>query len=426
MRLGFDVSDFYPHKAGVYTYATQLARHLILLPAPPDLVLLEGAGVKRDVREVRAMVDARRRDAAPILYMRARALPVLRFVEGPWQRRYRGRRLAWDIDRRVLLPLWRRAYQSPRMARRLMPAGAPARLDVCHWSDSAFLNLPGVAHVMTVHDTVVLRHPEWQPRDYVDYHTHKLRAAARYATRLIADSEHTRRDIVDLLGVDPARIDVIPLAAGPAFRSPAGPADLAAAQATLARHGLRPGGYVLAVGAIEPRKNLVRLAAAFKAAIERHPDLTTRLVLAGGRGWLTEPIDAGLATLGLGDRLVMPGRVPQEDLLALLHGARAVAYVSLYEGFGLPPIEAMACGTPVVASNTSSIPEVVGDAALLVDPYKVADIAAALERVLTDDALHAERAARGPRQAARFSWRTTAELTMQTYRRAIAEMRGAG
>jgi glycosyltransferase involved in cell wall biosynthesis len=165
---------------------------------------------------------------------------------------------------------------------------------------------------------------------------------------------------------------------------------------------------------------LVRLATAFKAVIERAPTLTTCLVLAGKRGWLTDPIDQGLQALGLGDRLLMPGHVPLEDLPALLHGARTVAYVSLYEGFGLPPLEAMACGAAVIASNNSSIPEVVGDAGLLVDPYDVTEIATALERVLTDDGLRAELAARGLRRAAQFSWTKTAELTIQTYRRAAA------
>lgn len=189
------------------------------------------------------------------------------------------------------------------------------------------------------------------------------------------------------------------------------------------RYSLRQDDYIFYVGAIEPRKNLVRLATAFKAAVERSPELTTRLVLAGRRGWLTESIDAGLQDLGLGDRLLMPGHVPFEDLPALLHGARAVGYVSLYEGFGLPPLEAMACGTPVVASYNSSIPEVVGDAGLLVDPCNVNDIATALHRIMTDDALRADLAHKSLRRAQQFSWTKTAELTMGTYRRAIAAQR---
>ena len=296
-------------------------------------------------------------------------------------------------------------------------------LDVCHWPfEAVFVRLPNAAHIVTIHDVIVLRHPHWLTSTYVEEHTANLRTIAHYATRIIADSENTRRDIVALLGVPFERIDVVPLAAGPEF---APPSDHATYEDVLARYGLRDGDYVFSWGIISERKNYMRLAAAFKEIIARNPALTTRLVLAGGWGWMTEPIREGLAALDLGDRLVMPGRVPQDDLPALIHGARAVAYVSLYEGFGLPPLEAMASGAAVVASNNSSIPEVVGDAGLLVDPYKVADIAAALERVLTDDALRAELAARGLRRAADFSWTHTAELTMQTYRRAPATRQGA-
>ncbi len=415
MRVGFDVSDLRPERAGVYTYASQLLRNLGRLADPLELILLEGDGLGRRPAPVLIGDDDTALARAP--YVRMRALPVLGAIDGPWRRGYRGRRLAWAIDRRLLLPLWRRAYHSPRLAPWLMRGGTGGRLDVCHWSDSAFLRLPGVAHVMTVHDTIVLRQPEWQLPDSVYAHTHKLYAIARYATRIIADSEHTRRDVIALLGVAPERIDVVPLAAGPEFHPPTDPAE---DQAALARYGLRDGDYVLFVGTIEPRKNLVRLATAFKAAVEREPRLTTRLVLAGGWGWLTGPIAEGLEALNLGARLVMPGRVPPEDLPALLRGARAMAYVSLYEGFGLPPLEAMACGTPVVASHNSSIPEVVGDAGLLVDPYDVGAIAAALGRLLTDDARRAEVAARGSARAATFAWHRTAALTVQTYRHALA------
>jgi len=415
MRVGFDVSDLRPERAGVYTYASQLLRTLGRMAEPPELMLLEGDGLGR--RPVGTLIgdDDTPLERAP--YIRMRALPALGAINGPWRRGYRGRRLAWSIDRRLLLPLWRQAYHSPRLTPWLIKGGTGGRLDVCHWSDSAFLRLPGVAHVMTVHDTIVLRRPEWQLPDSVYAHTHKLYAIARYATRIIADSEQTRRDVIALLGVAPERIDVIPLAAGPEFHPVTDPAE---DRTVLARYGLRDSDYVLFVGTIEPRKNLVRLATAFKAAVDREPGLTTRLVLAGGRGWLTGPITEGLEALRLGERLVMPGRVPQEDLPALLREARAMAYVSLYEGFGLPPLEAMACGTPVVASAISSLPEVVGDAGLLVDPYDVGAIAAALERVLMDDALRAELAARGSARAATFSWHRTAELTVQTYRHAMA------
>jgi len=413
MNVGFEASDLDPHRGGLYIYASQLLLHLQQLDEPPTVILINGLGQSNPP----ALLEANGGALPAERVIRARAWPLLHRIDGPWQRRYRSRHMAIDIDRYALDPLWRLADRVPALARWHLPRAITAQLDICHWPfEAVFLNIPHVAHVATMHDLIVLRHPDWLTPLYVQENTHNLRQIARYATRVIADSENTRRDAINLLGIPSERIDVVPLAAGPEFKPPA---DRARHMATLERYGLRDGDYVFSWGIISERKNYVRLATAFKAIIARNPTLTTQLVLAGGWGWMTEPIKEGLAALGLGERLVMPERIPQDDLPALIYGARAVAYVSLYEGFGLPPLEAMACGTPVVASNTTSIPEVVGDAGLLVDPYKVADIAAALERVLTDDALRAELAARGPRRAADFSWTHTAELTMQTYRRAL-------
>jgi len=418
MRVGFDISDLCLERAGVYTYGLQLVRHLAELADPPALSLIDGA-LRPHVHRPLA-VDS---GASPtVSYTQVRGL--VRSMKGPWRKPFVGR-LASGADECILLPFWRQIDSTPlgpSVARWRLPRAVTGTLDICHWSDSTFLRLSRAAHVVTIHDTIPLVDNEWHRRTAVAHHTHKLQRAARYATRLIAVSENTRRDVIDLLGVAPARIDVVPEAAAPEFHPPAD-ADRDTYLLTLAHYGLHEGDYIICVGTIEPRKNLVRLAAGFKAAVERRPEFTTKLVLAGGKGWKTGPIERGLAEVGLGERLVLPGRVPQEDLPALLHGARAAAYVSLYEGFGLPPLEAMACGTPVVASNNSSIPEVVGDAGLLVDPYDVEAIAAALGQVLTDDGLRAELAARGLRRAARFSWARTAELTMQTYRRALADHR---
>ncbi len=416
MRLGFEVSDLFPEKAGVYTYASQLLRHLAQLDTPPTLTFLDGPGQ----HSFQELVTANDGLLPSGRFARARiGVPLLHLKDGPWKKDYRTRRLAYLADVHMLEPVWQRANGMPRVARWNLPPRTRGTLDVCHWSHRVFMPIRGLAHVATVHDTIAWVHPEWQPLDSVAHHIRELRLVARRATRIIADSEHTRHDIVRLLDVDPEHIDVVPLAAGPEYRAPTTRVE----HDVLVRHGLQVGNYVIYVGTIEPRKNLVRLATAFRALINRRPELTTRLVLAGRRGWLSEPIYDGLDALGLGDRLVMPGRVAQEDLPALLHGAGVVAYVSLYEGFGLPPLEAMACGSAVMASNSTSIPEVVGDAALLVDPLNVAEITHALERILTDNGLRMELAAKGLRQAAQFSWQRTAALTMQSYQRAIRDKR---
>lgn len=421
LRVGFEASDLYPERTGLYTYASQLLWGLTRLPDAPTLTLLDGHG-RKDMAGLLAANDG----VLPTdRFAEGRPLPLLHLTKGFWQRRY-IRSLGYRIDHHVIVPAWQAVEDTPfwasQMARWRLPYTATGDLDVCHWPfEEVFVRLPDVAHVVTLHDTIVLRFPEWFSRGYVAQFTRQLRRIARCATRIIADSENSRHDVIELLGVPTQRIDVVPLAPRKGMKPPENPA---AQQSVLTRHGLHQAEYIFFVGAFQPRKNLVRLAAAFRTAMERAHKPSMRLVLAGKLGGSAEPIERELRALGLGERLVVPGRVTQEDLPALMHGARAVAYVSLYEGFGLPPLEAMSCGTPVVASNNSSISEVMGNAGLLVDPYSVEEIATALQRVITDDALRDDLIARGLAQAARFSWAKTAELTMETYRHAVASRRG--
>ncbi len=241
--------------------------------------------------------------------------------------------------------------------------------------------------VVTVHDVAVLRHPDAFPAWSRRYSRFALPRVVRAARRLIADSEFTRRELVELLAVDAAIVRVVPLAAGPAFH-PDGPSA--------------PGRYALAVGTLEPRKNLARLSeAAGRAGVE--------LRVVGERGWGgVEPEDDGLRWLG---------RVPDEELARLYRGALCVAYPSLYEGFGLPVLEAMACGAPVVTSVTGATAEVAGDAAVLVDPFETAAIAAGIEQAIDR---REELSELGLGRAASFSWRATAEATMAVYREAAA------
>lgn len=412
MRVGFDVSNLYPEMAGVYTYSHELLTHLALLDDPPEISLIDATG-RADVTQLRSVLNSQ---LGLDNFVRVRMTwPIVHLKAGPWKEDYRTRRLAYAFDSHVVIPVAQIADQIPLVASLRLPRKA-VNVDLIHWSDSAFLNIRGVPHVMTIHDTIVLRSRSWHPAADVRYHERRLRQAAKYSTRIIVDSDSTRRDVVSLLGVRPERIDVIPLAPGPTFRPPD---DVTLMRGVLARYGLETGAYVIFVGTIEPRKNLVRMATAFKAAVLLANDASTKLVIAGKVGWLAEPILRDLKALGLGERLVMLGRVPLEDLPALVGGAMALAYVSLYEGFGLPPLEAMACGTPVIASNSSSIPEVVGDAGILVDPYSVKDITAALQRIFADDTLRRELSNRGLARASGFTWTKTAQMTVATYRRAI-------
>jgi glycosyltransferase involved in cell wall biosynthesis len=234
------------------------------------------------------------------------------------------------------------------------------------------------------------------------------------AGRIVTLSESARHDIMRFYGVPARRIAVTPLAAGPRY------VPQPRASLERVRHAYRlPQRYVLAVGNVQPRKNLPRLIAAF-ARLARH-SAELGLVIAGQRGWRGSEAAAIVACLGLAGQVRFLGYVPEEDLPALYGAATVFCYPSLYEGFGLPPLEAMACGVPTVTSNVSSLPEVVADAALQVNPLSVEAIAAALQRFLDDEAMRQEYGSRGLARAALFSWEQTAVRTRAVYDAVLAE-----
>jgi glycosyltransferase involved in cell wall biosynthesis len=265
--------------------------------------------------------------------------------------------------------------------------------------------------VVSIHDLTVILSPEWHPAKRLREMRAGLRASAEAADRIIAVSQTTKDDIVKHLAVDPARVAVVPLAVGPSFR----PLPCAEIDAVLAPLGLVHGTYLLFLGTMEPRKNLARLLdAVAKVGADVGP-----LVLAGADGWGNDELRPRIAELARQGRVRPLGYVPEPLRAPLLGGARAFVYPSLYEGFGWPPLEAMACGTPVITSNISALPEVVGDAALLVDPLDVDGLAAAILRLWDDEALRDDLRARGLARARLFTWDVTARLTLDAYATAI-------
>ena len=262
--------------------------------------------------------------------------------------------------------------------------------------------------VVTVHDLGYRHYPAAHrslDRFYLDLST---RYHVRAASHILADSQATRNDLVGEYGADPARITVVYPGVDKTLRHVD---DSAAIAAVREKYGIH-GEYVLYVGTLHPRKNLVRLIEAFSLLKSG-----VKLVIAGQKGWLYDRIFARVQELGIEQRAIFTGYVADADLPALLSGARVFAFPSLYEGFGLPVLEAMACGVPVVCSNVSSLPEVAGDAALLVDPLDTGAWVAALERALTDEELRAELIRRGYAQVRRFSWRRAAEETLKVLER---------
>lgn len=265
--------------------------------------------------------------------------------------------------------------------------------------------------VITIHDLAFLLFPNLLTREAARYYG-QIDVAARLTDHIIAVSESTKRDIIRLVGAPEQRISVIYEAANPIFRPLKG---VNAAEWVRQRYGI-PGDFVLFVSTIEPKKNLSTLLEAFRCLLDTYR-LNVKLVVAGGRGWLFQDVFETVQRRNLENHVLFLGRVPSEELLWLYNAASVMVHPALYEGFGLTPLEAMACGTPVIVSNVSSLPEVVGDAGLLVDPKDAEGFAVAMWRVLQDPALRAELSEKGLRRARNFSWEKTARETLALYHR---------
>jgi len=263
--------------------------------------------------------------------------------------------------------------------------------------------------VATVHDLGYLFYPEAHSSAQRRYLSWSTGWNARESAAVIADSAATKADLVRSYDVDPARVSVIYLGRNEAF---APVRDAAAVQAARDRYGIGSGPYLLCVGTLQPRKNLARLVDAYARVAGAQGLAGVQLVLAGKRGWLYDDLFLQVRRSGLEGRVLFPGYIDDLDLPALYSGARGQVFVSLYEGFGLPVLEAQACGVPVMTSNNSSLPEVAGDAALLVDPQDVDAIAEAMRRLLTDDGLRQELIRRGFDNVKRFSWEKCARETL--------------
>jgi glycosyltransferase involved in cell wall biosynthesis len=280
--------------------------------------------------------------------------------------------------------------------------------ELFHATEHLLLPLRSIPTVLTVHDLIFRHLPAHHKPLNRWYLNLTVPLYCRRATHIVAISECTRRDLIATYGLPPDKITVIPEAADPHFR----PQPPQAVAAVRARYGL-PDRYLLFVGTIEPRKNLTRLLAAFETI---HTEgLSDGLVIVGRRGWLYGELFARLERSPVRGAVLFPGYVPDEDLPAIYAAAQALVFPSLYEGFGLPVLEAMACGTPVAASSASSIPEVGGEAALYFDPTDTGELTATIRRLLRDADLQDSMRAQGLAHAMRFSWNLAATKTRAVY-----------
>lgn len=278
------------------------------------------------------------------------------------------------------------------------------------WSPNNTGPVSVARQVVTVHDLIPLDHPEWFNPRFVALYRWLMPRLMRRVQHIIAISEFTKGRLLDLFDLNPGKVTVIPNGVDQAFR-PASPDRIKEVRASL---GLSDKPYVLCVSSFEPRKNLKGLLAAW-ADLPRSLQNEFQLVLSGARGSSKVFGDAGVGEAPPG--IVFTGYVPQDDLPALYSGAEVFAYPSLYEGFGLPPLEAMASGVPVLTSKTSSIPEVVADAGVLVDPSDIDSIQDGLQRLMTDEQMRRDLSERGLNRARALSWDRTADATWKILER---------
>lgn len=283
------------------------------------------------------------------------------------------------------------------------------KLDLFHAPD--FLLPPtrkNTRTVLTVHDLSFVRAPETATDGLRGFLNDAVPRSVRRADHILADSAATKADLIALYGTRADKITVLLSGVEPRFKPITEVKELAAVRA---KYGLGDGPLILSLGTIQPRKNYVRLVEAFSQL----PQPDTKLVIVGGKGWLSEPLYQRIDELQMTERVIMPGFADDQDLPALYSAASVFAFPSLYEGFGLPVLEAMACGTPVVASNVSSVPEVAGDAALLIDPYDVDQIRDNIVRLLSDETLRKDLALRGRSQVRQFTWDRAAQKLANVY-----------
>ena len=263
-------------------------------------------------------------------------------------------------------------------------------------------------YVITIHDLTLIKYPGMH-MGLGPFMQVLLPKTLRTANAIIAPSQNTKEDLIRILGVPEEKIRVIPEACSPEFR----PVEDAKIKKTLARLNIKHP-YILNVGTLEPRKNVETLIRAFAKISDSHPEF--RLVIAGSKGWKYSSIFKLVKNRGLQKKVVFLDYVAKEDLPALYNGAKVFVFPSVYEGFGLPPLEAMACGTAVITSNSSSIPEVVGDAGIMIPPFDVDGLAESIREILMNDALRVELEQKSLRRSKRFSCERMAKETYGVYK----------
>ncbi len=377
--------------------------------------IAQRAGIGRYTRGLVAALVRQAADDRLVLYSSEAPTPDSGFPRGEHVRTRLAGLGRWAIGNRWMTILWHRAHVP-------LPIEAfTGPVEVFHAPDFSLAPTLRARRVVTIHDLAYLSHPECALPSLIAYLGDVVPRAVRSADAIVAVSATTADDLVARLGVPRERITVIPLGVEPWLRAVRDAEQLKKLDARLRlEHPL-----VLAVGTIEPRKNYVRLIEAFARA-SRAPEGPRMLAIAGRDGWLYESVYETVARCGVEERVRFLGFVSDADLPALYSTAELLALPSLYEGFGIPVLEAMACGTPVLCGDGGALPETAGGAALLVSPTDTDEIADGLIRLASDEALRAELAARGLARARQFTWEAAARAHLALYHEVAAARRRKG
>ncbi|TVY09790.1 glycosyltransferase family 4 protein [Paenibacillus cremeus] len=288
------------------------------------------------------------------------------------------------------------------------------KADIFHGTNFVYTPVVKGKTIITIHDLAYMRFPETTSQRIYSHHSKWVPYSARQCDHIIADSLQTKQDIIELLKIEESKIDVIPLAADNRFKV----IDDFNVKLILEKYDL-PKDYILFVGTLEPRKNLTGLLQAY-SALRRNSVVDTKLVIVGTKGWKFSPIFQLIQDLALQEDVIFTGFIADEDLPAIYNGARIFTMPSIYEGFGLPILEAMQCGIPVLGSNVSSLPEIIGDNGLLLQPNDTKAWAEAMYRLLTDHETHATFSNLSIQRAENFTWEKTALETMNIYQKVLS------
>ena len=382
MRIGIDYTAAIHQQAGIGRYTRGLVEVLAELGGKHEYVLFV-AGGKTQVPDFRLKIPDN---------FRVRRAPLSdRFWTIMWHR--------------LRLPLPVDLFTGP--------------VDVFHSPDYVLPPLRRGRKLVTIHDLSFLRYPEGAEPSLRRYLSRAVPHAVSQADLVLADSQNTRQDIIELLGVTPGKVEVLYPGVDDRFRSLK---DEELLQRVRDLYGLSSP-FILSLGTLEPRKNLILLLDAY-AALGAAGDMSHKLVIAGGKGWLYEGLFRKVQELSLEKEVIFLGFVADEDLPALYNLAEVFVFPSLYEGFGLPPLEAMACGTPVITSRSSSLPEVVGEAGLMVSSTDSEALAQAMRSALDDPTVREDLARKGVQQAQKFSWQKAGQKLLTIYQSLVGSPGG--